>query len=149
VTDPLTLGTVSQPGSWPARSAAARWMNAFWFVANAISYALDSIPLSRTFDRMLSKDHAGDVDSPQGAPSSWRRFLMVSMPPWLFALVLAHVVPSLFCMLAVVTALTVPVANNILPSVFYMAWMARGSPRISSVDGALPAQEGTLNQSWC
>jgi hypothetical protein len=151
VADPLTLGTTSEPDLWPAESNSARLLNVFWFIANAVSYALDAVPLSQSFYRMWQgrriAHHHVDAKTENTTrrrspgPNEWLQFLLVSISVWFFAVVLAFVVPSLFCMLAIVTALTVPIANSIIPSVFYYAWLVGNDRRRVVTLSTIPSQD--------
>ena len=130
---------------WPKDSGPARSLCVFWFAAGAVSYALDSIAVAVVCARVWAPGLSRRIRSRDGAQSSglearvmeddWDsslatafHFLLITLPPFVFAVAVALLVPSLLCMLAVVTALTVPWANNVYPAVVFHAWLQRGMP---------------------
>lgn len=75
-------------------------------------------------------------------PVTWRRFLLLTLPPWLLGLAMALLIPSLPAMICVATAATVPAASLLLPATLYYAWLnappppATGSQRANALLGA-------------
>ena len=118
VNDPMFLGTADDFELWPAADMRSRLANFFWFVSCIISYALDSVPLARTCQRAWAPDFDLDDWSLKGCAT----YLLITLPTFVFAVTLSVFVPSLFCMLAIATALTVPWANQVYPAWLY--WKA-------------------------
>ena len=136
---------------WPKNSGPARSLCVFWFAAGVVSYALDSIAVAVACTRILapslfSRILLNEEASPSSSSSSLRsvqneergdwddslstafRFLLITLPPFLFAVVAALLVPSLLCLLAIVTSLTVPWANQVYPAFLFHVWLQRGMP---------------------
>jgi hypothetical protein len=117
IVDPLTFGTVSNPLLYPADSSRSRVLNAFLFLSCLISYALDSVPLARS-----CRDHfRPSLSLSDWSVSGCASYLLVTLPTFAFAVLAALFIPSLFCMLAIVTALTVPWANYVFPAALHLA----------------------------
>lgn len=67
------------------------------------------------------------------------RYALYTLPPLIFALVCAVMVPSLFCMLAIETALTVPWVNNLFPALLYsVSWHRSHEKHPSFIDYHTP-----------
>ncbi|KAJ8600566.1 hypothetical protein CTAYLR_008166 [Chrysophaeum taylorii] len=111
VTDPL----MTTEDLWPARSNKSRALYFFWFVATAISYAFTSLALTAA----CQKRWRPDFDVADWSLRGCATWFFLGLPGFLVALVLALVVPSLFAMLAVTTALTVPWVNHVYPAILY------------------------------
>ena len=140
VNDPVTFGTVSNPLLYPADSSRSRVLNALLFLSCLISYALDSVPLARS-----CRDHF----QPSLSLSDWSfrgctAYLLVTLPTFAFAVLAALFVPSLFCMLAIVTALTVPWANYVFPALLHLADEAESNSNDGEDDQLRPEKKSLL-----
>lgn len=127
IPNPITISTSWEvlsgpdiPGSFGAAAASpqlwARIFNLLLFVANLVSYGLDSIPLANA---CLRAKH-GPLAEVDWTCVGWCRYLVVSLPSWAFGFVASVFMPSLFDMLAFVTALTTPWATQIFPAVVFL-----------------------------
>mmetsp|Transcript_19288 Transcript_19288/g.38526 ORF Transcript_19288/g.38526 Transcript_19288/m.38526 type:complete len:476 (+) Transcript_19288:73-1500(+) len=115
VNDPLMLGATDYLNLWPSTDLRARALNLFWFVACLVSYALDSIPLGRQCQRYFDPN----FDITDFSPLACFKYMLYTLPTFILAVVMAILVPSLFCMLAFMTALTVPWVNCVFPAYLY------------------------------
>ena len=100
---------------WPSARTTSRTLNFFWFVATAISYAFSSMALTDACQRRWLPTFNLD----DWSLSSFLTWGLISLPSFCLALLFAIAVPSLFAMLAVTTACTVPWVNNLYPAVLY------------------------------
>ncbi|GMI16720.1 hypothetical protein TrLO_g3769 [Triparma laevis f. longispina] len=115
VEDPIMFGVAENSYLWPSDDLRSKLLNFFWLVACVISYALDSIPLGRQFQRHWAPEF--DVDD--FSPLACVKYMFYTSPTIILGVAMAVFIPSLFCMLAVATALTVPFANMIFPAWLY------------------------------
>lgn len=114
VTDPVMASA-----EWPQASHPGRALYFFWFIATAVTYAFSSMALTSACQLRWVPTFAVD-DWSMASCATWA---VIALPGFLVALALALVVPSLFAMLAVTTALTVPWVNHIYPAILYMRFV--------------------------
>jgi len=116
VTDPITLTKVA---AWNQGSALNTVLSVFLLIGNFVSYMLDSVPLGRYCQKVWAPNFrdtwsAGDI----------ARYLLFTLPTFLFGLLLSVFIPNLFVLLAITTALTVPWVTQIYPAVLYLRLFA-------------------------
>ena len=131
VEDPLMFGVDGNMFLWPSDDVRSQVLNFFWLVACLISYALDSIPLGRQFQRYFNPNF--DIDD--FGVFACLKYMLYTSPTIILGVLMAVFIPSLFCMLAVATALTVPFANMIFPAWLYKC-EARNATDLEKRDGA-------------
>lgn len=133
--------------AFPDDDLKSRILNLFWFLACLISYALDSVPLVASCQRVWAPNF--DVDN-DWSLTGICVYLLISLPSFFSTIVMALFVPSLFCMLAIVTALTVPWVNLIYPAYLHNRNAKRlGKNKIESSSSAKllgDGEEGGLGE---
>jgi hypothetical protein len=136
ITDPIF-----KVKEWPAGSFLSKLLNFLLFAANLVSYALDSIPLVRASQRTFYPNFADDWNLKCvleyvliSLPSMLLRFSTQIILVYLYSLILsfciafilglilALIVPNLFIMLSIVTALTIPWVCQIYPALCYILY---------------------------
>lgn len=122
VTDPV----MATEGIWPEHSTNSRVLYFAWFVATAISYAFSSVALVDACQKRWLPGANFDTDWSAKSFIAWS---LIALPTFLLALLLAIVVPSLFAMLTVATAFTVPWVNHVYPAVLYYKFVRRDSQK--------------------
>jgi hypothetical protein len=139
-------GTPARPGTaiidaWGENMATTNILNIFALIGNFVSYMLDSVPLGRWMQQQFAPGFAdtwscGDIT----------KYVLYTLPAWLFGLVMAIFFPSLEFLIEVVTFMTTPWVTMVYPAVLYYMLFAKGDP--SLLDGApqkaMPAEKKLL-----
>merc|ERR1712139_293218 len=105
-------------------------LNLFALVGNFVSYMLDSVPLGRWIQKTFFPDFkdtwsCGDV----------MKYVMYTLPAWLFGVLMAVFFPNLEFLIEVVTFMTTPWVTMVFPAVLYWSLFAKGDP--SLLEGAV------------
>jgi hypothetical protein len=138
-TNPLMITAAWGAASHAYAPALKDVLNVLLLVCNLTAYCLDTVPVAlatvRVYHPRFFEKHAANPWTARAI----LEFLLLTLPPWLFALSVAVVVPNLFDLLAFVTAFTTPAISMGFPAACFYCYFnpdaALSTPLFLSVDG--------------